>query len=108
MSKIFYDHLIVLDEVEDEIKSTAETEEERHELWHIVDEIVHHRMLELILDNLDHDHHDDFLHRFHSAPHDQEHIHYLNDRIEGEIEEMIKKEVKKLKKEILKEIKASK
>ncbi len=107
MSKVFYDHLIVLDDVENEIKAVSTTEEERHELWHIVDEIVHQRMLELILDCLHHDHHDDFLHRFYSAPHDQDHIHYLNDKIEGEIEEMIKKEVKKLKKEILKEIKAS-
>ena len=39
MSKLFFDHLIKLDEVEVEIKKVTKTQEEREELWQIVDEI---------------------------------------------------------------------
>lgn len=107
MSKLFYDHLIVLTEVEAEIKNTAETEEERHELWQIVDEIIHHRMLEFFLDRLAHEHHDEFLEKFHEAPHDEMHIHYLNERVGGEIEDLISQEIDSLSSEILQVIKSS-
>lgn len=104
MSKLFYDHLIALEDVEEEIKNVAETEEERHELWHIVDEIIHHRMLEFFLDHLEEHYHDEFLHNFHEAPHDELHLHFLNENIEGEIEEMIRDEVKNLGSEILQKL----
>lgn len=104
MSKLFYDHLIVLTEVEMEIKSIAETEEERHELWQIVDEIIHHRILEFLLDRLPEDYHDEFLEKFHACPHDESHLHFLNERIEGEIEKLIREEVDSLASEILREM----
>ncbi len=104
MGSVFYDHLIILTEVGAHIKGTAETEEERHELWHIVDEIVHHRMLELFLDHLAHEHHDEFLEKFHACPHDEMLLDYLNEKIEGEIEELIQEEIGNLSLEIIKEI----
>ena len=102
MSKLFYDHLIILGDVEAHIKGIVETEEERHELWQIVDEIIHHRMLEFLLDQLDHKHHDEFLNRFHECPHDHEHINYLNEKIEGDVEDLIRNEISKLTLEIIK------
>ena len=104
MSKVFYDHIIILEEVEIEIKNIVESEEERHELWQIVDEIVHHKVLDCILDNLAEEHHHDFLEKFHEAPHDKNLLDYLNKRIEGEIEELIRKEFESLTSEILQEI----
>jgi|SRR3972149_6460613 len=104
MSKLFYDHLIILTEVETEIKSMAETEEERHELWQIVDEILHHRILHLFLDKLPEMHHDEFLHRFHKSPHDENLLGFLNERIEENVEELIKEEMELLTSEILREI----
>ena len=104
MSKLFYDHLIILTEVEVEIKSIAETPEEKEELWQIVDEIIHHRVLELFLDKLPGEHHDEFLEKFHEAPYDEALIIFLNHRIEGNIEEIIKEEVGNLANEILREI----
>lgn len=104
MSKVFYDHLIILTEVETEIKSMAETEEERHELWQIVDEIIHMRMLELFLNKLAQEHHDEFLERFHKAPHDETLLGFLNERIEENIEELVKAEMVLLTSEILREI----
>lgn len=104
MSKLFFDYLIILDDVEAEIKGVAESEEERHELWQIVDETISNRVLELLLDKLAEEHHDEFLNRFHGAPHDESLILFLNHRIDGNIENLIKEEVENLADEILREI----
>ena len=104
MSKLFYDHLIILTEIETEIKSMAESEEERHELWQIVDEIIHHRVLGCIMDKLPHGYHDEFLERFHKTPHDEILLEYLKEKINEDVEEFIKKEINILEKEILREI----
>lgn len=104
MSKIFYDHLIVLEEVEDEITSSSKTHEEREELWGIVDDIIHHRVLGKILDHLPSEHHEDFMDRFHKKPHDERLIDYLNEKIEENVEEIIKQEIGNLAFELLQEI----
>ncbi len=104
MSKIFYDHLIVLEEIEAEIKNSAQTEEERHELWQLVDEIVHTRIMENILDRLPGEHHNEFLEKFHAAPHDDGLLDYLKEKIEENIEELLKEEIGDLAYEILGEI----
>jgi hypothetical protein len=105
MSKIFYDHLITLEEIEIHIKESVETYEERRELWQIVDEIVHHRVLGCILDHLPHNHHQEFLQKFHSCPYDEGLLDYLRERIKKDVEEIIRKETENLASEILKEIK---
>ena len=105
MSHIFYDRLIVFEEVEAEIKKVAKTPEEKEELWREVDEIVHHRVMGCILDRLPREHHQEFLERFHKAPYDEGLIPFLTERIGEDTEEFIKIETENLKKEILAEIK---
>ncbi len=106
MSSIFWDNLILLPAVEAEIKTVAETEEEKHELWQIVDEIIHHRMLELILDVLNEEHHHEFLERFHQAPHDVIHFQYLDERTDKNIKELFIEKIKEFEAEILRDIRA--
>jgi len=103
MSKIFYDHLVILESVETEIKSVSQTFEEKGELWKLVDDIVHHRIMISILDHLPLSHHEEFLSKFHTSPHDQSHMYFLKEKIE-DIEDIIKSEVKKLENELLSEI----
>src|SRR3989344_7486906 len=93
MSKIFYDHLVIFEEVEREIKNVTELAEEREELWHLIDEIIHHRVLGCILDVLPRKDHEEFLLSFHASPYSDTHIVYLNKKIQGNIEETIKKEI---------------
>jgi hypothetical protein len=97
MSKIFYDHIIVMEEVDSEIKSIAKSHEERDELWGLVDEIIHNRILAKLLDVLPKEVHQEFLDKFHEAPHDEGLIEY--------VEEIIKQEVGGLAFEILQEVK---
>lgn len=111
MSKVFYDHLIVLEEVELELDKLDLDRGERDELEHLIDELVHHRVLDRILIQLPRHHHADFLDRFHRAPHDQYLLQWLDERIEESVEDHIKtvedhikNELVKLKEEILQDI----
>lgn len=104
MSKIFYDHLIVLEDVESEIKKIAQTPEEREELWNIVDETIHHRVLGCILDQLPRHYHEEFLDKFHKAPYDEGLMEYLKVKVGKNIEEVISQEIGTLAYEILSEI----
>jgi hypothetical protein len=104
MSKVYYDHLIVLDDIENKIKDIAETREEKEELWQLVDDIVHNRVLVCVLDNLPKDHHEEFLGMFHESPHSITLMDYLKERIKENIEELIKQEIGGLATELLGEL----
>ena len=100
MSLIFYDHLIILDGLDRKIASHGSSDEERHELWHLIDEILHQKVLLAILGKLPHEHHTEFLERFHAAPHHHGHLKYLAERIKEDVEELIVNEAKQLANEI--------
>lgn len=106
MSKLFFDHILILDDVEKEINQITRTEEERHELWHIVDDIVHHRVLDVIFEHLAEEHHLEFLDKYHQSPYDEALTDYLSEKIGENIEELIKQELGGLASEILEEIQA--
>jgi len=106
MSKLYYDHLVILEGVEAEIKKTVKSPEEKEELWKIIDEIVHHRVMEKVLDKLPREHHEEFLDKFHKAPHDESLIDYLTQRVGENIEELIRQEIGNLAYELLQEIRS--
>jgi hypothetical protein len=108
MSKLFFDHLVVLNEVDVFVKKTAQTKEEKEELWQLIDEIVHHRVFDTILGKLPEKHHQEFLEMFHSHPHDEGLIDYLKEKIGENIEELIRQEIGGLSSEILENIQESK
>jgi len=108
MSKLFFDHLLVLDEIEVFIAKNTKSTEEKEELWGIVDEIIHHKVLDVILGKLPKSLHGKFLKKFHSHPHDENIITYLQENIAENIEDLIKKEVGDLASSLLEEIKVKK
>ncbi len=108
MSKLFFDHLLALEEIDKEIKKVAKSQEEREELWALVDEIVHHKALGCILDKLPRDSHEEFLDMFHKAPHDEDLLlGYLKEKIGENVEEILKTELGNLAFELLTEIRSS-
>jgi hypothetical protein len=107
MSKLFFDHLLVLDEVDVEIRKTASSKEEREDLEVLVDEIVHHRILCCLLTKLPREHHEEFLSKFHQAPFDGRLIDYLNGKTGEDIEKTIKKEIESIQRELLSELRTS-
>lgn len=101
MSKLFFDHLIVLTEMEAHIKKSAATEEEKHELWEIVDEMVHHKVFDVILTHLHNRHHSEFLEKFHMSPHDDSLLDFISLKSKKDMAKIIKEELKNLEKEIV-------
>ncbi len=108
MSKLFFDNLIVFEEVENKIDSIAKTEEERNELWGIVDSLIRHRALGLIFEKLPKTYHPEFLNMFHQAPHDETLIDYLKEKIGENIEELLRQELGNLAYELLEEFASAK
>ncbi len=105
MSKLFFDHLVELKKIDSEIKKAAKTSEEREELWGLVDEIIHHKVLGCILDKLPNEHHHEFLEIYHKSPHDEEILFgYLKEKTGDDIERIIKEEIGSLSAELLEEI----
>lgn len=108
MSRVFYDRFIVFDEVEQEVDGLALDTEERQELERLIDELVHFRVVDRILQQLPRHFHAEFLDKFHKAPWDEELLTYLDERIEESVEKHVKEEVERLKKEILQDLKSHK
>lgn len=104
MSKLFYDRLIVFEEVEKEIDKKTKTPEEREELWEIVEGIINNRVMGAILKKLPQKHHEEFLSLFHQAPHDEALFDYLQGKVGKNVEELIKGEIGDLAFELLEEI----
>lgn len=108
MSKLFFDHLIVLTRVDSHVKSIAESMEEREELWQLVDELVHHRVMDLILGHLPEAHHEEFMEKFTEFPYEERLFIYLNEKTGKDLEKVITEEMKILEDEILSDLKPKK
>ncbi len=102
MTKLFFDDLIDLTEIDKQIKKVSKDSAEREELWKLVDEIVHHKVMGCILDHLPRDNHDEFLELFHKSPHDEVLIfEYLKKKVGDNIEELIRQEIGILSSDVL-------
>ncbi len=100
MSIIFYDHLTIIEGLDEKIKKLSNSNDEMQELWFYVEELIHHRVLDCCLDNLPREHHPEFLEKFHKTPHDANLLTYLNEKIGKDVEKLIQVEMKKLSKEL--------
>ncbi|MDP2632181.1 MAG: hypothetical protein Q8P25_00470 [Candidatus Curtissbacteria bacterium] len=107
MSKVFYDHLIILEEVKTELTSSEISSADKKEIDQMIEESVHFRVITKILDHLPREHHKKFLESFHQAPHSENVLNFLKEKV-SDIENIIKDEVSALGKELLKEIKSFK
>ena len=108
MSKLFFDNLIEFKEIDKQIKKVVKDSAEREELWLLVDEIIHHKVMGCILGKLPRDNHEEFLNLFHKSPHDEKLIFkYLKEKIGDNIESLIQQEIGDLSSDLLKEIKSS-
>lgn len=101
MSKIFYDKYLVLEKLSVYVADKSHDNNEKEELWKIVDELIHHRLMGCILDTLPRQHHEEFLDKFTKAPFDEELMSFLNGKSKKDIKKLIQKEAKKLEDEIL-------
>lgn len=105
MSKLFYDHLVLLDDVFAEVEVLEIDVHDKKEIKKMIDEIIHHRVLTRILDMLPTPHHEEFLDRFYKAPSDVRHLKFLQEKIDRDIHHELAKLSEELKSEVRQEIK---
>lgn len=108
MSKIFYDHLLVINEITAEFDRQGLDPKDRQEFLTVIDETLHNHVLDVILTHLPREHHESFLDRFHKAPHDPELLSYIQELTVVDIEKAIAERIKEVKLKTLVAIKRAK
>lgn len=109
MNSLFYDHLIGFEEVVSVINEHKLSPKKRQELLELIDNTMHHHILDEILTHLPYEKHKTFLDHLTRDPHDPGILLFLKQEIVViDIEKAIKKRAKGVKKELLAEIKKAK
>ncbi len=103
--KLFYDHLILIEDVFVENDRLDLSNAEKKQAKQMSDEYMHHQVLIYILDSLPKQCHQDFLHRLHKSPYDVRHLSFLQDKTQRDIHADLVALGKKIKAELLDEIK---
>jgi len=104
--RLFYDHLIIeIDDVYTEIEKLEIHDLEKKSLSKIIDQTIHHSVLNKILKHLDKNDHEKFLEAFQKSPHNRKHLKFLAKRIDS-FEAKIQQTITKLKKNLLADLKA--
>lgn len=106
--KLFYDHLILIEEVFIEIETLPLSPHEKQSAKKLSDDLMHQKVLIYILDMLPRPHHEEFLDRFHKAPYDIDHLRFLTEKTQRDVHMDLVVLGKQLKKELLSEIKKHK
>lgn len=107
MAKLFYDHLIIIEEIVAILDAHHLSAQEKQKMLSVIDEMFHHMILDTILTYIPKKHHEEFLKKLVSFPHDPQMIMYLNEKSEKNMEKEILKTITKGKKRIIKEIENS-
>jgi hypothetical protein len=108
MTKIFYDHLIIIEEVVAVLDTHDLTSTQKQEFLDLIDQTMHQDILNTILTLLPREHHETFLAKFHASPGDHLLMTFLKEHSPADMEKEILKSALKVKKQILKEIEQSK
>ena len=102
---VFYDHLVGLDELHNELANLELPFSDHYELLNQADSTLHNEVLNVILIILPVDYHEQFLRSFNERPHDLQHLVYLRQfdpGIDGKIQEVAHKPKSKIKEDLRK------
>lgn len=92
--KLFYDHLIVIEEIIAVVGNDTK-------ILDLVDQTLQSEILDAIFTHLPREHHEEFLKKFHAAPHDPLLMQYLKDNSPVNIELAILDRANKTKRKLL-------
>jgi hypothetical protein len=108
MSKLFYDHLIVIEEVVFVLHEHKVAKEEQREILRQIDEILHYEIVDVILTHLPQEHHASFLTLLSHAPHDKKTMHFIKEHALVDIEREIIKKANSVKSRVIASIQKGK
>jgi hypothetical protein len=104
MSKLFFDDFVDLSDLEYAINEVSDSEDERHELWKVADELVHHHVLGCVFDHLPEEFHEEFLQKYHENPADDLLVHFINTKASIDFTEIVASELQRLQKSVLSDL----
>ncbi len=104
MAKLFYDHLIIIEEIVAVLDTHNLSPKDKQTFLELIDKTMHHHILDAILTHLPEEHHETFLKKLHGAPHDPNIMSFLKEHSSVDIEKEILKQANTVKKTLLKEI----
>lgn len=107
MTKVFYDHLILIEDIIVSLDTHGVPVSEKRSLLTFIDETIHSYVLDTILTHLPKEHHEHFLFEFTRAPHQPSLLDFLKKKTKVDIEQEIKKTVEHVKKKVLKDLEDS-
>ncbi len=105
--KVFYSHLVVVEEVTSELDKWSINGEEKSEMIKLIEETLHNHTLNVILNHLPGHKHQTFLENFEKNPENNDLMQMLKSEISADIEAAIKTQADRIKKELLLEIRRS-
>lgn len=97
MSKLFYDHLIVIEEIIAVVGNDKK-------ILDLIDQTLQNEILDVIFTYLPREKHEEFLKKFHAAPNDMTLMQYLKDNSAVNIELAILDRANKTKKKLIREV----
>jgi len=107
MTKLFYDHLIIIEEIVEVLSSHTLTKIEREEILDLVDQALHQEILNTILIHLPKEKHEVFLQYMHAIPHSKKILEFLRNNTSVDIEKEILKTAGRVKGNVHKMIQSS-
>lgn len=100
MNKLFYDHLVVMEDLEIHISKLDISGREKEKMHTMIEETIHYRIMGRILEKLPKEHHAKFLETFTRFPYHYKNLEFLKEHV-LDIEKQIIDEVKDLEKLLL-------
>lgn len=101
---VFYDHLIGLDEIHNDLSEFDLPFRDHYELLNQIDSILHNEVLDVILVILPRNHHEYFLKSFYDKPYDQNHLIFLR-QFDPEVDQKIWEKANTIKTKLKEDIK---
>lgn len=106
MSIIFYDHLLVLEEIVITLDAISDlSAEDKKALLKHVESALHHEVVDEILSHLPRQFHEDFLTKFTNTPHDTALLEFLTQKTGIDMHKKILTRANKVKKKFIKKMK---
>jgi len=106
MAKLFYDHLIIIEEVTAVLDGYKLSNKERQEILTLIDQTLHQEILDVILTCLPKERHQEFLIRFNQQPHNSELLSFIKEHSPVNVELAILGRANKVKRKLLKTVKS--
>lgn len=102
-AKPFYHQWVKTERIYCHVQKAGLKKQEEEEIWSLIEETIHMRAIDAVLEKLPANKHEEFLEKFHREPDDLKLMAYLRHHI-ADVEKHLEATFSKLEREILKDL----